>query len=110
VTNGTTTHSYDGTNFDEDLTIQGRRLQINNELIPDEIVLDMAYWLYQYFSQDRHLYTIEVSKVPLFQYEVFDGFTATLTDQYLAETITGLIVGQTLRADGSMQLTVAAPI
>jgi hypothetical protein len=110
VSNGTVTHSYDGTNFDEDLTIQGRRLTISNELIPDEIVLDLAYWLYQYFATDRDLYTVETSIVPLFNYEAFDGFSATLTDQYLAETISGLIVGQTLRANGSMQLQVVAPL
>lgn len=110
VTNGVTTHSYDGTTFDADLTITGRRLRISNALIPNEIVKSLAYWLYQFFSTTRHLYTIELACVPLFQYEVFDAVSASLTTERLAETISGLIVGQTLRSDGSMQLTVMAPL
>lgn len=105
VTNGVVTYSYDGTNFNTAVLSDARKLSINNALIPDEIVQDVCYHLYQFFKTARVLDTIDLGQYPMLQFEPFDEASVVFTGT-LARTGSGPIYGTTVSKDGSLQIEV----
>lgn len=108
ITNGVTTYSYDGTDFNAVVLSDSRKLEVTNELIPDEIVKDVCYYMYQFWKTERDMLTIELPLVSLFQYEPCDGATISGFDE--VSSATGLIMGATYHRDGSMTLEILTPL
>lgn len=102
VTNGVTTHSYDGIGFDRTVLGDMRKVTIDNSFIPDAIVKDLAYYAYQFFKVDRNLKRFPLALVTLWQYEPFDNFAPSFTSGNIQETNSGPIYATTLSKDGSM--------
>ena len=108
VSNNVETHSYDGTNWDMAYIGMGRKLTLTNRLISDGIVKDLAYYLYQYFSVDRSLYTVPMSLVLPLQHECFDEASLSFTGSKVLASLTGPIYGTELSEDGRMTIKVVA--
>ncbi len=102
VSNGVTTSTYDGTHFDGGMLGYGRKIEISNDILPANILKDLAYWMFQFFSVDRDLYTLSLGLVPLFQYEPFDAVSVVFATTKIQKTALGVIYGATYAEDGSM--------
>lgn len=108
VTNGNKTVSYNGTDFNSVTPADSRKLQVSNVLIPDQIVKDVCYYMYQFWKTERDMVTIGLPLVSLFQYEPCDG--ATITGFNEVSSATGIIMGATYQQDGSMTLEILTPL
>ena len=105
VAGETEENTYDGTNFGVEVLSDKRLVDLNNQLIPDALVDDMAYYIYQFFKTSRTVYRVLVD-VPLFQYEPFDECVLALGSGKIPVSASGVIYGTTLRMDGSMLIEV----
>jgi hypothetical protein len=108
VTNGNVTSSYDGTTWNRKTSTQTKKLSINNVYIPDLIVDDITFYLYQFFKTKRDRYVIGVG-TPSFQFEPFDNCNMTYTTTKIQKTITGdgyPLYAVSYQADGSMEIEV----
>jgi hypothetical protein len=105
VTNANQSVNFNGTVFDTNVLSDVRTIDINNDLIPDQIIRDIAYYAYQFFKTDRNLYRIELGKVPLFQYEPFDNCSITFNGN-IVRTASGPIYSTEKMKDGTMMLEV----
>jgi hypothetical protein len=104
VSNGDETHSYDGTNWDEQLFTADRKLAVSSKLIPSNIVKDVCYYLWQFFSVDHHLYEIPLANVTPLHLEAFDGLAVTFTGNRITESGTLVIYGISVEQDGYMKI------
>lgn len=108
VDNGTVAYSYDGTNFNAFVVADSRKLEVTNELIPDEIVQDVCYYMYQFWKTERDMLTIDLPLVALFQYEPCDG--ASISGFEEISSATGIVMGANYLRDGSMALNILSPL
>lgn len=106
VSGETLSTTYDGTLFDNYVLTDKASLSIDNRYIPDPVIKDIAYYLYQFFKTDRNLYKVKLGCVPLFQYEPFDGASLTFTTTKIVKNTSGVIYGMKLGADASLELEV----
>lgn len=106
VSNGRVTTSYDGTTFDAEVLSDKRTLEITNDFIPDSIIKDVAYFVYQFFKTNRTLYKFSLPVMPLFQYEVFDNANVTFTTTKIQKTGSGPIYAARYEPDGTLGLEV----
>lgn len=105
VSNGTVTFSYDGATFNAGVMSNARKLTISDSMIPDNIVKDLAKYLFTFYNADHDKYTFLVNAA-LLQYEVMDGASVTFSTTKISKTATGLITAQTINIDGSSQIEV----
>lgn len=90
VTNGTTTVSYDGTNYNTKVLSSVRTMTLSNPLIPDEMVKHNAHYQFQFWNVDRDTYLVETN-VANMEYEVMDAANITLSGTRVEKTGAGLI-------------------
>lgn len=105
VSNGAVTYTFDGTNYNTAVLTDARKLSISNDLIPDEIVQDLAYYTHQFFKTSRTLYTIDLGQYPMVHFEPFDEASVVFTGT-IVKTGSGPIYATTLSKDGSLQIEV----
>lgn len=96
--NGT---SFNGTSFNLSPLLNERVLSIENTFIPTALLEDMAYYLYQYFSTEHNLYSVELGVIPYFQYEPLDGATLTFNSTKIPLSTTGIIYESSKSMDGT---------
>lgn len=106
VTNGTTSTTYDGTNFDTIVLRDIRQLSLTNELIPDELVKDVAYYFYQFYKNNHTLYKLVLPFMPLFNLEPFDGVEVHMSDQKINVYGSGIIQSVDNKQDGTTTLEI----
>lgn len=106
ITNGRMACSFDGTDYNVAHLSNTRKLSINNDLIPNEIMQDLCYHVWQFFKTGRVLYILSLGLVPLFQFEPFDGCSIDFTNTKIQKTAGGIIYGTTPMSDGSMEVKV----
>jgi hypothetical protein len=80
-------------------------LSVSCEVIPDDLVQDLAKYFFTFFNADHDKYAFNVDAA-LMQYEVMDGASVTFAATKIAKTATGLITAQTINEDGSMSVEV----
>ena len=132
VSNGTVTQTYGLTGTGSTLAFgvtrfsDARKLTLSNSFIPSNLVDDLCYYIYQYYSIDRDVYDIPIS-TSKFEYEPFDGIKFyTEFDYLLSENLdelisehsedliyatdekSGVIVGQTIQSNGITNFQVVA--
>ena len=132
VSNGTVTQTYGLTGTGSTLAFgvtrfsDARKLTLTNNFIPSNLVDDLCYYIYQYYSIDRDVYDIPIS-TSKFEYEPFDGIKFyTEFDYLLSENLdelisehsedliyatdekSGVIVGQTIQSNGITNFQVVA--
>jgi hypothetical protein len=106
VSNGVITKSYDGTTWDATALSNVKKMQISNDLLPDELVEDICYYAYQFFSTARSLYKINCGNVPLFQYEPLDKGTVTFTTTKIVKSGSGPIYATRHTKNGDVEVEV----
>lgn len=104
VSNGTETHSYDGTNWDQKLFTAERKLSVTAKLLPSNIVKDVCYYLWQFYSVDHHLYELPLANATPLHLEPFDGLAITFTGNRVAESGTAVVYGVSVEQDGYMKV------
>ncbi len=92
VSNGKVTHSYDGTTWDNKYFGTGRKMELTCKYIPDNVVEDIAYYLYRYFKDDHNLYPIPLANILPLQMECLDAAALAITSK-ISKTATGIIYG-----------------
>ncbi len=105
VANSDESHCYNGTAFDSKILSDKISLEISNDLIPTNIVKDLAKWIFTFYNtaHDKYIFSVDVPKM---EYEVMDGADVTFTSTKIAIDSTGLITGQSINNDGTMELEV----
>lgn len=106
IDNGTVRRTYNGTAYNREVLTDAHKVSKQGTYIPDELVPDLAYYFYQFFKTERHLYRIPVGIMPLLQYEPFDGASITFTTTKIQKTASGPIMGVEVGLDGSMTFDV----
>jgi len=106
IDNGTVRTTYNGTAYNREVLTDSHKVSKQGAYIPDELVPDLAYYFYQFFKTERHLYRIPVGIMPLLQYEPFDGASVTFTTTKIQKTASGPIMGVEVELDGSMTIDV----
>jgi hypothetical protein len=104
VDNGRRKVCYDGTVFDAIAFADEIVLPISSGLIPDEIIEDIAYNAYQFFSVPKKLYSIP-SPVMNWQAESLDEAVLSYTGNIVVSN-TGLIIGDAIDKIGKMEFKV----
>jgi hypothetical protein len=104
VSNGEVSHSYDGTHWDEKIFTADRKVTVSSKLIPSNIVKDVCYYLWLFFSVDHHLYEIPLANVTPLHLEAFDGLAVTFTGNRVTESGTLVIYGLSVEQDGYMKV------
>ena len=92
---------YNGSTFYVSPLLNERVLSIDNAFIPTALLEDMAYYLYQYFSTEHTLYSVELGVIPFFQYEPLDGATLTFNSTKIPISSTGIIYESSKMMDGT---------
>jgi hypothetical protein len=105
VDNGTDSITYDGTNFNNEVFSDIKRFELSNEMMPDSLLNDLAYYFYTFYSSNHDKYLFEVN-APLMEYEVMDGADVTFTTTKIVKDATSLITSQTIKKDGRMTIEV----
>lgn len=98
-------NTYDGTSYGVSVLSDKRVMELSSTLIPDELVDDVLYYLYQFFKRDRPVYIVN-HETPDFYYEVFDKGQVYLPATKVGTTNYGPIYLVTYRQEGSMTLEV----
>ena len=98
--------AYDGSSFDMTVLSDQRVLEIENVLIPDKIINDITYYMYQFFKTARALYTVTLPNVILFQYEPIDGAQFTYTTTKIQSSSSGVIYAVEFDVDGKVKFEV----
>jgi hypothetical protein len=104
VGNGNNEVDYDGSVYDAVAFDQELLLSIDSDYIPDEILEDLAYNLYAFFSV-RHKIANLPSPSALMQYECLDGATITYTGK-MSMSNNGVIISDSVDPVGRMQFKV----
>lgn len=107
LSNGTRWASYNGTAFNQNVQTDAARLEITNAFVPDEIIKDLAYRMYQFFKTKRDLIRVPVSDVAV-EYEPCDGASLTGFDE--VSSATGIIVGQAIDEHAGMITNILTPL
>lgn len=112
VSNGTTTWWYDGTTFTAGpYKVFGdeKVLTVTSAFIPDNIVKDIAYYMFQFYKYNRAIVKTPLAMVPLLQYEPFDECVIDFHDaQNMKKMIIGTIVRSEATIQGELSLSVLA--
>ena len=103
INNGVDTTSYDGTTYDVDPSSTQRVLEIENALIPTNMLRDLVKYVFAFFNADRNLYEIELGALPLFQYEVFDAVSISYSGN-ISVSATGPMYGVAFDGEGNMTI------
>jgi hypothetical protein len=106
VTNGVITKSFDGTTWDAVALANVKTLRLSNDLIPDELVEDVCYFAYLFFSTARDLHRVTAGKVPLFQFEPLDRGTITFTTTKIQKTGSGPIYASRHTKMGDLEVEI----
>lgn len=101
VSNGQINQSYNGSAFGV-RTLTGYVVSIKNNLIPNENVKDMTFYAWQFFKNNKTMYTLALGNRPLFQYEVCDGIQMDLTTNRLPASVSGVIYSVKYERDGTI--------
>ena len=101
VSNGTITHTYDGSTWDGGYLGTGNKIEISHKYIPDELVKDYAYYIFQFFSSDHYMYNIPLANILPLQMEPLDEAALSVTSN-ISKTATGIIYGSEITADAQM--------
>jgi hypothetical protein len=105
VSNGVVSTTYDGTSFDVAVLSDAKQLSISNDVIPDNIVKDLAKFFFTFYNSTHDKYILTVDQAKL-EYEVLDGAAVTFAGTKIEKTATGLITAEQINSDGSLQLEV----
>ena len=105
VTSDDTVYSYDGTTYNAGILSDSRKFEMTNDLIPEDLVQDVAKYLFTFYNtaHDRYMFNVDVPKM---EYEVMDGAAVTFSTTRITKTATGLITSQSINNDGTMQIGV----
>lgn len=106
VANDTLTETYDGTIFGSVVLSDVRKLEHSSSFIPDIIIQDLAFYLFQYFKTDRSLYRIKCGVLPMFHIEPFDLLEVEFDSTQIQKVSSGPIYSVGYERDGSMSLEV----
>jgi len=98
VSNGSREVNFDGTDFDAVAFDQEKVHTIDSDWIPDEILEDVAFNVYPFFSTNHKVYLIP-SPAALMQYECLDGATIVHTGKMTLNE-TGVIVSDSIDKAG----------
>ena len=104
--NGTMTTTYNGSVFGGTTFGDAKVVSISNELIPASILKDIAYYIWQFFKQNRSTYKMSLGPYPMFQYEPLDGCQIVLPNQKIGTNTSGVIYSVTYKQDGTMDIEV----
>ena len=104
VGNGNDEVNYDGSVYDAVAFDQELVLPIDSDFIPDEILEDLAFNLYAFFSV-RHKIANLPCPASLMQYECLDGATITYTGK-MSLSNDGVIIADSVDPVGRMQFKV----
>jgi len=96
--------TYNGSTFAETVLSDERVLNIQNILIPNKIIQDVAYYAYQFFKTSRALYTVSLPLVALFQYEPFDAVLLNYTTTKIQSSSSGVIYAIEFSNDGKIKI------
>lgn len=106
VSNGRIEINYDGSVYDAVAFDEEKVLPIDSDWIPDEILEDLAYNLFLFFSVAHKVYLVP-SPEALMQYESLDGASITHTGKMtLSET--GVVVSDSVDPAGRMEFKILA--
>lgn len=97
---------YNGSTWNDNPLSITKRIEFNSDLIPDELVEDLAYYYYQFYQSSRDLYDVTTANVPLYQYEPFDAASITYTTTKIQKTASGIIYGVSHDVVGNTKLTI----
>jgi hypothetical protein len=99
------THSYDGTVWDGQYLGTGRKMELTLKHIPDNLIKDVAFYLFRFFRYDHIMYPIPLANVLPLQMECLDEVALTINSK-IVKTATGIIYGVEQAEDSQMTLQV----
>jgi hypothetical protein len=110
VSNNTDSITFNDFGFNVYKLSSQRILELSNELLPTNILKDIAYYLYQFYRTDKILYTVTCNTSP-FQYEPFDGCILSLTGNKIPIAGSGIVMaaGNDEFGDVTLDVLVNAP-
>lgn len=91
ISNGTVTHSYDGTNFDTAVFSDVKSFKMTNPLLPDEVIKDVAKYFFAFWNISHQVYKI-YTNIAAMQMEIFDDADATYSTGNLDISITSALI------------------
>ncbi len=100
---------YNGNGFDEIQLGIVKKLDVTSDMLPKNILKDLAYNLYQFYSVQRDMLSIELAGLTKFEYEPFDNCNIDYSDIDINETTTGdgfPIYNITYMQNGNMKLDI----
>ena len=108
VSNGSVSWSYDGTTWYKDANYLGEGvvMSLSFGILPDNLIKDVAYYLWQYFSVSHDLYEFPLANVTPLQYECIDGASVTFSTTKIKKTASGTIMGTEVEQSGAMKVSV----
>jgi hypothetical protein len=104
VSNGNNAYTFNGTAYNTDLLSDGVVLEVESEFIPDNLLQDLAFYAYQYFSKNRNLYRTPLGNIPRFEFEPFDAAQISFSNTNIQATASGPIVSIEYGKDGTMTI------
>ena len=105
VSNGIVTHTYDGSAWDIEFLGTGRQMSISKQYIPNNLIKDVAYYLFNFFQIDHTLYSLPLANILPMQMESLDGCSFVLNSK-LIKTASGIIYGVAQADDGQLTFQV----
>lgn len=106
VSNGTNEVNYDGSVFDAIAFDKEKVYPLESDWIPNEILEDLAFNLYQFFSVFHKIYMVP-SPAALMQYECLDGATIVHTGKMTLNE-SGVIVSDSIDNAGRPEFKILA--
>jgi hypothetical protein len=104
VSNSAETVTYNGNVFNQYSTpFEARKITVSSDLIPTEIIRDLAKWMFDFFHQPRTMYEIPIT-VPAYNYEPLDGVTLSFSSTKITSTSSGVIYGVSYSNNGTMTI------
>jgi hypothetical protein len=104
VSNSSETITYNGNVFNQySQPFDARKITVSSDLIPTEIIKDLAKWMFDFFHQVRTMYEIPLT-IPAYNYEPLDGITLAYSTTKITSTSSGVIYGVTYSNDGTMKI------
>jgi hypothetical protein len=100
------TVTYDGTIFDTQVFSNKTKMDLSSDWLSDQIVKDVAKYVFTFFSAQKIKYTINLGCIPLFQYEPFDGCVLNFTTTKIVKSGTGVITAVEYTRSGDLILEV----
>lgn len=105
ISNGSTTFSYDGTNYNSKVFSDAKTFTLSSDLLPDDLIKDIANMFYTFWSNDHTSYKIETN-IARAEFEVMDTATIDYTSDRLTVSGDGLITGTTIDEFANMTFEV----